>query len=452
MGGKRSIREWLDRFSTNMLSMNSLQMQLARWSEALSRHQSGIRTFAEAMFSLNVAYAVGYAVFLYISRSQMSWVPESDLGYYLLRSAVRIDDLLGASSTAAVSTDAVARSDFPIHRIGLELTFSVTIVAAALLIFLLVRLCRRTSGSWVTTERVAGGIALFLAPACYLAMSGLTWKWAMFPEDSPAVPFWRSGLLAIFIAEFLTVSIFVSYRRRPLAAPLTISFLIAHYVLWTLFLWPVSPILMYQLSAPRIVLSAFPLSGIAWLLSLRAGSAPFKKNTRAAWGRMFAAGSVVLVLLLVLWLPARQDNLAACRDMDALTIKMARGPCRGSCPQYTLIIHGNGAVEYDGAEFVNAKGHHEGKISNEQLIRVLQSLDNARFSALEDRAFAWCFDSSSVAVWAVIGGRTKRVISDGGCVGARSGPQYRFVQATREIDLAVGIDQWVLCDGHSCQR
>jgi hypothetical protein len=75
---------------------------------------------------------------------------------------------------------------------------------------------------------------------------------------------------------------------------------------------------MYQLSAPRIVLSAFPLSGIAWLLSLRAGSTAFKKNTRAAWVWMFAAGSVAVVLLLVLWLPARQYSLAACRDMDSL--------------------------------------------------------------------------------------------------------------------------------------
>jgi hypothetical protein len=432
--------------------MNGLQRQLAQWSEDLSRHQSGIRMFGEAMFSFNVAYAVGYAFFLYISRSQMSWVPNSDLGYYMLRSAVRIDDLLGVTSTAAVSTDAVARSDFPIHRIGLELTFTITVVAAALLIFLLVRLCSRTSWYRVTTEHVAGGIALFLAPACYLAMSGLTWKWAMLPEESPAMPFWRSGLLAIFIVEFLMVSIFVSFRKRPLAASLTIFFLIAHYVLWTLVLWPVSPILMYQLSVPRIVLSVFPLSGIACLLSLRAGSTAFKGNTRAAWGWMFAAGSVAVALLLVLWLPARQYSLAACRDMDSLVIQMSRGPCRGLCPHYTLTIHGNGAVEYDGAEFVNAKGHHEGKINNEQLIRVLQSLDNARLSALEDRAFDWCFDSSSVAVWAVAGGRTSRVISDGGCVGAKSGPQDRFVQATREIDLAVGTDQWVLCDGHSCQR
>jgi hypothetical protein len=142
---------------------------------------------------------------------------------------------------------------------------------------------------------------------------------------------------------------------------------------------------------------------MAWLLSLRARSIGLRENTPAAWGRVFAVSSVAVALLLIVLLPARQHSLAASRNLDSFTIQMSPGPCRGRCPQYTLTIHGNGAVEYDGGEFVNAKGHHEGKINHEQLIRVLQSLDGTKFSTLEDRAFSWCFDSSSVAVEAVVG-------------------------------------------------
>ena len=158
------------------------------------------------------------------------------------------------------------------------------------------------------------------------------------------------------------------------------------------------------------------------------------------------------MLLLLLWLPALQYSLAASRDMDSLTIQMARGPCRGLCPQYTVTIHGKGTVEYEGTELVGTRGHQIGKISHEQLIQVLQSLDHAGFTSLEDRAFDWCFDSSSVVLWASAEGRTKRVVSDGICVGAKSSPQERFVQATRDIDFVLGSDQWVLCDGHPCQR
>jgi hypothetical protein len=78
----------------------------------------------------------------------------------------------------------------------------------------------------------------------------------MFPDGSPTMPFWRSSLLAIFIFEFLMVSFFV-LLRRPLAASLPIFFLIAHYVLWIQVLWPAPPILLYELAAPRILLSAF---------------------------------------------------------------------------------------------------------------------------------------------------------------------------------------------------
>ncbi|HLJ91075.1 MAG TPA: DUF6438 domain-containing protein [Candidatus Angelobacter sp.] len=436
---------------SKLSNVKGLQRQFARWSEAISRHERGVRTLTEAMFSLNVASAAGYALFSYISRSEMSWAPISTLGYILLRGAVRMDDLLGIASITAVSTSAVARSDFPIHRVGLELTFSITVLAVAFLIFAPIHLCGRSSRYRVATQCIAGGITLLLAPACYLAMSGLTLKWIVLPEDAPGEPTQTIILLTIFVIEVLMASIFVPLRTRRLAVPLAISFTLLHYALWISVLWNVSPTLL-EISAPRILLSAFPLAGITWLLSLRQPPIALKKNTRTTWAWMFGAGSIGILLLIVLWLPHRGYSFVESANMDSLTIQLSRGPCYGTCPQYTLRLHGNGTVEYDGVEYVAIKGHHEGKINKEQLLRILQSLDHADFSTLEDRAFQWCFDSSSVAVRAEAGVRTKRVASDGFCTGATSGPQRRFVQAARAIDLIVGSDSWVLCNGRSCPR
>lgn len=420
---------------------------------AVFRDRDCIRAFQEAMFSLNIAYAAGYSLFSYISRSQVSWVPRNDLGYYLRCSAVRVDDLLGVASKTAISTSVVARSDFPVHRIGLESTFTTSIVCVAFLVLLLLRLCRGTSAYRLVTERVACGSALFLAPACYLFVSALTWKWGRFSEDVVVIPFWRNELLAIFVVEVLLFSILVALRRRPLPAWLVICFLIPHYVFWTFVLWPDDAVYIYQLSAPHIFLAAPLLAAIAWLLYVKSRPEHIAaKDGRAAWTWTLAAGVVAIALLLVLWVPARRYNLAACRDMNSLTIQMSRGPCRGLCPEYSITIHGNGTVEYQGTELVKTKGHEVSKISNERLLQVLLALDDVNFTRLEDRAFDWCFDSSSVSVSASADGRTKQVASDGGCVGAKSSPQERFVRATREIDLAVGSDRWVLCDGHPCRR
>lgn len=71
----------------------------------------------------------------------------------------------------------------------------------------------------------------------------------------------------------------------------------------------------------------------------------------------------------------------------------------------------------------------------------------AHFWSLEDRAFAWCFDSDSVSITVSMDGETKRVVSDGGCIGAKSGLQARFVQSAAEIDSMVGSDKGVSCSG-----
>jgi hypothetical protein len=432
--------------------VNAFQGRITHLTEAFSRHRGCFRTFNEAMFSLNIAYAVVYSAFLYISNSQMSWTPKSDLGYYLRRSAVRVDDLLGIPSTAAVSTNAVARSDFPVHRIGLDLTFTISIGCIAFLIFLLLRLSRGTFAYRVSAERVACGSALLLMPACCLSVLALTWKWGRLPEESYAIPFWQSGWLAIFGFEIVIFSVLLKFRRSRLVRWLVTAFVIAHYVFWVFVLWPDIPISIYPLYAPHVLLLVFPLSAVAWLLHVDATQKnAIEENDHAGSSLMFGGGAVAITLLLLLWLPARQYKLASSKDLESLTIQMWRGPCRGPCPQYAITIHGNGIVEYEGVEFVKTRGHQVGKISKEQLMRVLQSLDRASFTSLEDRAFDWCFDTSSVAVLASTQGRTKRVASDGSCVGPNSGPQERFVRDTREIDLAVGSDQWVLCDGHRCR-
>jgi hypothetical protein len=46
-----------------------------------------------------------------------------------------------------------------------------------------------------------------------------------------------------------------------------------------------------------------------------------------------------------------------------LVIGLERTMCPGACPDYSLFIHGDGKIVYEGRLYVVAKGRHGGQIS-----------------------------------------------------------------------------------------
>src|SRR5215471_1107147 len=47
-------------------------------------------------------------------------------------------------------------------------------------------------------------------------------------------------------------------------------------------------------------------------------------------------------------------------DLKTLTIRLERIGCFGTCPAYTVAIHGDGRIEYDGKSHVKQVGVREG--------------------------------------------------------------------------------------------
>lgn len=423
--------------------------------EPLRRRGDSIRTLHEFMFSMNIASALGYALLVYISTNQASWTPVNDSTYYFLRSAFRINDFLHLPSINPVSTDAAARA-YPSRwgQVGEEFLILVTVFSVAALVLLLLRLIAGTSAYRLILSRVAGLTALFVAPACYLYVSKLTWKWAAEPFSIMHYTFWQSALPIVFVAEILCFGILLAmYRKQSIPGWASRALLSVHYTFWVLVLWPEVRLSVYELYAPHLLLLLFPLPGIFWLLDL--GSLGFRAVEASRHGRAgkwtFATAVVSIAVLLYIWLPSRGYDFSHAKKLNSLTIQIARGPCFGSCPSYTITIHGNGLVEYVGVRDVKVQGSQTSTVSQEHLIELLQSLDRAHFSSLEDRAFAWCFDSASVSVSLSVHGKTKRVVSDDSCTGSKSGLQAQFVKSAAEIDRIVGSDRWVNCD-RPCRR
>lgn len=432
--------------------MNAPEYKSSQSKEPLPlRHRAdSIRALHEFAFSLNTSSALGFALLDYISTNQASTMPASDLTYYFLRSAFRINDLLHLPSTTPVSTDAVAR-EFPSRwsQVGEEFLILATVFGAAAFLLFLLRLVAGTSAYQLILGRVAGLTALFALPVCYLYSANLIWKRASGRLSMGPYTFWLSVPQIFLGAEILCLGIlFAMYRKRSIPDWTSRGLLCVHYAFWVFVLWPEDRVSLYRLYAPYLLVLAFPLSGILWLRYLRSefhGAETRPVRSVGKWA--LATAITAIAALLYVWLPEKGYDFRHPKNMNSLIIQMSRGPCFGSCPSYTITIHGDGLVEYAGGRHVKVQGSQTGVVSKEQIVDILASLDRAKLWSLEDRAFAWCFDSDSVSVSVSIDVETKRVVSDGGCTGAKSGLQARFVQSAAEIDKIVGSDKWVSCDG-----
>lgn len=273
----------------------------------------------------------------------------------------------------------------------------------------------------------------------------------MFPDEGREA-FWRNPLVSVFAVEIISTVIFAVFQKRRLQPWLTKFFIVLHYIFWIFVLWPDVGISMHPLWAPKVLLFICPSSCIASLLYVRSmRSEPNNSlDRKRCWG-CIVAGLAGFLVLAFIWFPPKNYSLVAARNLESVSIVMSRGPCMGVCPVYEVTILANGSVEYEGTRFVRAKGREVSAITRQQMLRILQNLDQVGFTGLEDRAFDWCFDSSSVAVQVSVDGKAKRVVSDAGCVGAKFSPQAQFVGAADNIDRIVNSNQWTLCNGSRCR-
>ncbi len=62
-----------------------------------------------------------------------------------------------------------------------------------------------------------------------------------------------------------------------------------------------------------------------------------------------------------------------------LRVKLERTACFGLCPTYTVVVHGDGRVDWVGQSNVLAIGHRHGRVSRVDLVELSRRLDRARF-------------------------------------------------------------------------
>jgi len=78
-------------------------------------------------------------------------------------------------------------------------------------------------------------------------------------------------------------------------------------------------------------------------------------------------------------------------DLKTLTIQIERTGCFGTCPAYSVTIHGDGRVEYNGKSQVKEKGAREGRIETDKIRALAAVFAKIKFWGLaEDYSAAKC--------------------------------------------------------------
>lgn len=139
--------------------------------------------------------------------------------------------------------------------------------------------------------------------------------------------------------------------------------------------------------------------------------------------------------------------------LDQVEITLERSACFGECPVYSVTIRGTGEVEYEGKRFVSTIGRETGRISEQELVDLLNRfLDANFFDALpryetkhelflrSDGMLEWrewrCTDLPSTTIGLRLGTNSQSVYL-----------YYYYPDQLKQladaIDAAAGTDQWV---------
>jgi len=168
--------------------------------------------------------------------------------------------------------------------------------------------------------------------------------------------------------------------------------------------------------------------------------------------RKIRKGALVAVLVLVgvgaafIYSSTQGPALDSLSDahLKSAVIRLERTLCDGNCPAYTVTIHGNGRVEYDGKRNVKVTGAQEGKIEPAAVRALLSKFADAKFMTLaEDSCDAKskcrvCTDMQMAIPEVTVGSATHRVKHYYGCLCA---PKVLF-ELEAAIDKAANVEQW----------
>jgi hypothetical protein len=206
------------------------------------------RILHEGLFSLNIGFAVAYALYTYIDSTQGNALGQWVVSHLIEPFHVNENGLAGA-----------------------KLELVVPMAGVALILFLMLLLLRLGVPvlSRVILDPIACLAALAAAPAFWIYAiirvgPGLLWFYGY-----PAWP--KESGFSFLVLEVSGIFVLL-YAARKYRMPLwcSLALLLAHYTLWSWYMWPDILHRFYLISGFASAAIVCPCSGVAWLLYVNA--------------------------------------------------------------------------------------------------------------------------------------------------------------------------------------
>ncbi len=128
------------------------------------------------------------------------------------------------------------------------------------------------------------------------------------------------------------------------------------------------------------------------------------------------------------------------KDWNSLRMGLKRGDCFGSCPEYSVEVHGDGTVEFDGEANVLIPGRHHAQISKQLVRDLLAYFEDAAFFSLNNRYVAMITDHPTYTTSIEFDGQGKSVED---YVGEAVGMPKSVEEIERAVDEFAGTEKWV---------
>jgi hypothetical protein len=420
-----------------------------------TRPQKLFSSLLELTLAANLAFAFVGALLAHIanneSRQMMPRNTVSDDSTYIFNRAIfRISDLLHLPSSNPVTTSTVARNFDHSGKLifAAEVCIVIVTLAVAVLLLpfqqkLLAVLRNRGLATWY-----AGITALFAVPVLNLAVM-IHDKGSYDPHGlAITAPDRIHFFTLVFIGELIGVAILiVANQWRALSLSVLSLLSLLHCAFWIWAFRPRFATYFGDPKSPSVLLFFFPIATLAWLFFLASqrshhatdSRSPYRKSLSLRLSALAASFSLVL-----LFAPNVFATFPIAKSPASQAVEISRGPCFGSCPVYTIRVHGNGLVEY--SYWWTRRGLLRDPrwdtqtrfISQAQFDLIMDIVRSTQLQRLDQRAFDGCSDTPSFSLAVITDQETIRVTGDADCVGSRSGVQADVVTAITAIEKIVG--------------
>lgn len=91
--------------------------------------------------------------------------------------------------------------------------------------------------------------------------------------------------------------------------------------------------------------------------------------------------------------PTKHVEFPEVRDWNSLRMTLARTGCFGTCPSYSIEVHGDGTVLYESNGYTAIHGNHRGKVSKEAVAQMLDAFQRANYFSLANEYKALVTDN-----------------------------------------------------------